>query len=150
MCFHYAPYEERDACDGYHRCFYSNQMPTRGELSVGHVYTPSFTRSHSHILWIGNQMAGREMSQKRKKHMKSRVVVPEEAGRWLAVRSRTSRRSRNYKGAKYARISLTLGHIALSMTNTHDPPMLACQQALRTKRFPEFTSPSAPVRHTIY
>jgi hypothetical protein len=29
-------------------------------------------------------MAGKEISQKRKKHIKSRVVVPEDAGRWLA------------------------------------------------------------------
>ena len=35
----------------------------------------------THILWIGNQMAGSEMSQKRKKHMKSLVVVPEDAGK---------------------------------------------------------------------
>jgi len=34
-----------------------------------------------YILWIGNQMAGREINQKRKKHMKSLVVVPEDAGR---------------------------------------------------------------------
>jgi hypothetical protein len=29
-------------------------------------------------------MAGREINQKRKKHIKSLVVVPEEAGRWFA------------------------------------------------------------------
>jgi hypothetical protein len=34
-----------------------------------------------YILWIGNQMAGREINQNRKKHMKSLVVVPEDAGR---------------------------------------------------------------------
>lgn len=36
-------------------------------------------------MWMGNQMAGSDMSQKRKKHIKSRVVVPEDAGRWFAV-----------------------------------------------------------------
>lgn len=30
-------------------------------------------------------MAGSEINQKRKKHMKSRVVVPDEAGKWFAV-----------------------------------------------------------------
>jgi hypothetical protein len=29
-------------------------------------------------------MAGSEMSQKRKKHIKSRVVIPALAGRWFA------------------------------------------------------------------
>ena len=31
-------------------------------------------------------MAGSEMSQNRKKHMKSRVLVPEDSGIWLARR----------------------------------------------------------------
>lgn len=33
---------------------------------------------------MGNQIAGSETSQNRKKHMKSRVVVPEEGGKVLA------------------------------------------------------------------
>jgi len=33
------------------------------------------------ILWIGNHIAGSEMSQKRKKQRKSRVVVPDDSGR---------------------------------------------------------------------
>lgn len=41
-------------------------------------------RADAHILWMGNQIAGREMSQKRKKHMKSFVSVPEDAGKWFA------------------------------------------------------------------
>ena len=32
-------------------------------------------------------MAGREINQKRKKHRKSRVVVPEDEGRWFAEKS---------------------------------------------------------------
>jgi len=39
----------------------------------------------TNILWIGNQMAGSEINQKRKKHMKSLVVVPDDSGRLLAV-----------------------------------------------------------------
>ena len=38
-------------------------------------------QTRTHILWMGNHIAGREMSQKRKKHMKSRVVVPDDSGR---------------------------------------------------------------------
>lgn len=38
------------------------------------------------ILWIGNQIAGSEINQKRKKHIKSRVVVPEDAGRWFTAK----------------------------------------------------------------
>jgi hypothetical protein len=34
----------------------------------------------AYILWIGNQIAGSEINQKRKKHMKSRVFVPEDSG----------------------------------------------------------------------
>lgn len=30
--------------------------------------------------WTGNHIKGSEMSQKRKKHIKSRVLVPEDAG----------------------------------------------------------------------
>ena len=38
----------------------------------------------SYISCMGNQIAGRDISQKRKKHIKSRVVVPDDAGRWFA------------------------------------------------------------------
>ena len=48
------------------------------------------------ILWMGNQIAGREMSQNRKKHIKSRVVVPDEAGRWFAE-GVSVRRASSYK-----------------------------------------------------
>ncbi len=34
---------------------------------------------------MGNQMAGSEMSQKRKKHIKSRVFVPDDSGMELAA-----------------------------------------------------------------
>ena len=33
---------------------------------------------------MGNQIAGRDITQKRKKHIKSRVFVPEDAGKWFA------------------------------------------------------------------
>ena len=39
----------------------------------------------AYILWMGNQIAGSEISQNRKKHKKSRVLVPEDAGMWLAA-----------------------------------------------------------------
>jgi hypothetical protein len=39
----------------------------------------------AYILWIGNQIAGNEISQKRKKHIKSFVSVPDDAGRWFAT-----------------------------------------------------------------
>lgn len=45
------------------------------------------------------------MNQNRKKHMKSRVFIPEEAGIELAI-------------------SFTLGHIIRSITRTQVPPML--------------------------
>lgn len=51
-------------------------------------------------------MAGREINQKRKKHMKSLVVVPDDAGRWLGI-------------------LFTLGHIARNITSMQLPPMLA-------------------------
>ena len=51
-----------------------NVMPAIGA-------TIAFSVKKCRILWMGNQMAGREMSQKRKKDMKSLVVVPEEGGR---------------------------------------------------------------------
>ncbi|EMD35441.1 hypothetical protein CERSUDRAFT_85420 [Gelatoporia subvermispora B] len=69
--------------------------------------TTAFKVNKCRILWIGNQIAGSDISQKRKKHMKSRVVVPEDAGKELGM-------------------LLTLGHIARSITNTQVPPMLAC------------------------
>lgn len=40
----------------------------------------------TYILWMGNQMAGREISQKRKKHMKSRVDIPADSGKLFATR----------------------------------------------------------------
>lgn len=47
------------------------------------------------------------MNQNRKKHIKSRVFIPEEAGIELAI-------------------SFTLGHIIRSITRTQVPPMLDC------------------------
>lgn len=38
----------------------------------------------TYILWMGYQMAGRDINQKRKKHIKSLVVVPDDSGRWFA------------------------------------------------------------------
>jgi len=55
----------------------------------------------------GIQIAGSEITQKRKKHIKSRVVVPEDAGIELGM-------------------LFTLGHMARNKTNTQVPPMLAC------------------------
>jgi hypothetical protein len=46
---------------------------------------------------MGNQIAGREINQNRKKHKKSLVVVPDEAGRWFAAKRRLAMES---KGAK--------------------------------------------------
>lgn len=87
--------------------------------------TIAFRVNRWRILWIGNQIAGREMSQKRKKHMKSRVVVPEDAGRWLAtVSPHVSTKMFVAPVESDARIFCTLGHIDRSMTFMHVPPML--------------------------
>lgn len=37
-------------------------------------------KKETYILWIGNHIAGKEIKQNRKKHIKSLVVVPDEAG----------------------------------------------------------------------
>lgn len=39
----------------------------------------------THILWRGNHKAGKEISQNKKKHIKSRVLVPEEIGMVFAA-----------------------------------------------------------------
>lgn len=71
-------------------------------------------------------MAGREMSQNRKKHMKSRVFVPEEAGMELAICVKTSVYAGTRQVTAGLRMVFTEGHIARSITRTHEPPMLAC------------------------
>ena len=48
--------------------------------------TIALTVNRCRTLWRGIQIAGSEISQKMKKHAKSRVVVPEAAGRWFAMR----------------------------------------------------------------
>jgi hypothetical protein len=58
------------------------------------------------IVWMGNQMAGREISQKRKKHIKSLVLVPDEAGIVFGI-------------------LFKLGHIDRNITFMQSPPMLA-------------------------
>ena len=50
-----------------------NVMPAMGT-------TTAFRVKRCRTLWMGIQMAGKEISQKRKKHMKSRVFVPDDAG----------------------------------------------------------------------
>lgn len=39
----------------------------------------------TYIWWIGNQMAGNEISQNKKNAIKSLVVVPDDSGRRLAT-----------------------------------------------------------------
>lgn len=101
----------------------------------------------AHILCIGNQMAGSEINQKRKKHIKSRVVVPDDSGRWLAGclnvccgwMFRAWYCKKGWKGSithwavcsrvqelKHSRMLLTLGQMARSITFTQSPPILAC------------------------
>lgn len=46
--------------------------------------TIALTVKRCRTLWRGIQIAGSEMSQKMKKHIKSRVFVPDDAGRWFA------------------------------------------------------------------
>ena len=77
---HDAPDEERNARYWDYYCLQCEQVPAA--VREQH-YTEITNRSKEarYILWMGNQMAGREMSQNRKKHMKSLVVVPEDAGR---------------------------------------------------------------------
>lgn len=66
-----------------------------------------FTTKKWRMEWTGNHIKGSEMSQKRKKHIKSRVLVPEDAGIEFGM-------------------LFTLGHIARSITKTQVPPMLDC------------------------
>lgn len=76
------PDEECNASDGHNDGFHREQMPTMFvHLSCSNLLS---TAASTYILWIGNQMAGSEISQKRKKHMKSFVSVPDDAGRWFA------------------------------------------------------------------
>ena len=65
------------------------------------------------------------MSQKRKKHIKSLVFVPEDAGiefagviAYLSVQTELL--------LDHSRMLFTLGHMALSITRTQLPPILAC------------------------
>ena len=68
--------------------------PSPSDLTIHHTKktipamgtTMAFTVKRCRTLCSGIQIAGSEMSQKMKKHMKSRVVVPEDAGRWFAGR----------------------------------------------------------------
>lgn len=71
-------------------------------------------------------MAGSEINQKRKKHMKSRVVVPDEAGKWFAVYFTNIKSYDIRHREENVRMLLTLGHMDLSITLTQSPPMLAC------------------------
>lgn len=81
MCFYDAPNEESDTGDGHHSCFKGKQMPSEhsNKRSTGGTVVQIVSMG-TYILSMGNQIAGNEMSQKRKKHMKSRVVVPDDSG----------------------------------------------------------------------
>lgn len=57
--------------------------------------------------------------------MKSRVLVPEDFGRWLALEEGKLLWYRQRARESFSRISLTLGHIARSITFMQSPPMLA-------------------------
>jgi hypothetical protein len=74
---------------------------------------------------MGNQIAGREMNQKRKKHIKSLVLIPALSGRPFAIKRamRTKRLMR--MRAEHVRMSFTLGHMLRNSTNTQLPPILA-------------------------
>lgn len=82
VCLDNAPDEERDTRNWHNDGLDGEQVAAEYTCKcfcMGLLYgTPVWD---AHILWIGNHIAGREMSQKRKKHMKSRVVIPAEAGR---------------------------------------------------------------------
>jgi len=69
--------------------------------------TTVFTTKKWRILCTGNHNNGSDRSQNKKKHIKSRVFVPDEAGSELGM-------------------VFTLGHIARNITRMHVPPMLAC------------------------
>jgi hypothetical protein len=71
-------------------------------------------------------MAGREISQKRKKHIKSLVLVPDDAGMVFAVGSAISPwRCALGSIFKNLRILFKLGHIDRNITFMQSPPMLA-------------------------
>ena len=75
------PYEESESSYGSDNSFQSEQVATE----VAQWMLIKWGIEFPHIWCIGNQMAGREMSQNKKKHMKSRVVVPDDAGIWFAT-----------------------------------------------------------------
>jgi hypothetical protein len=69
-------------------------------------------------------MTGSEMSQKRKKHKKSRVFVPEDTGIEFAVSQPQLNVNATGDEKCDARRALMLGHIVLSITSIQEPPML--------------------------
>jgi hypothetical protein len=72
---------------------------------------------------MGNQMAGREINQKRKKHMKSLVSIPALAGSPLAIKYHQY--TRQIRTLQHSRILSMLGQMHRSMTLTQLPPILA-------------------------
>ena len=118
--FHNTPCQEHYGSDGHDDHLHDEEMAA---VRVGIHQRGSFRRKNgAHMEWIGNQIKGREMSQKRKKHIKSRVVVPEDAGNELATGE--LRCLPPMKWYVHERMLFTLGHIARNMTKTQVPPML--------------------------
>ena len=82
MSFHDAPDEECECGCGHQYGLYNEEVAAE----EGRFMTDLARRNGcTYILCTGNQMSGSEMSQKRKKHRKSRVFVPEDAGIEFAV-----------------------------------------------------------------
>ena len=72
------PDKECDASNGYDNRLGGEKVAATKNVRVSGRYIQISWRAH--ILWMGNQMAGREISQNRKKHIKSRVVMPADSG----------------------------------------------------------------------
>ena len=81
MGLHQTPDKERNTSGWSDNRFHREQMAAIFDRYITVASRCSgCQRQRTYILWIGNQMAGSEMSQKRKKHIKSLVFVPEDAG----------------------------------------------------------------------
>jgi hypothetical protein len=69
-------------------------------------------------------MAGRDTSQKRKKHIKSLVLVPDDAGIEFAEKP-SAHGGAHFSHNQDARMLFTLGHIDRNITFMQSPPILA-------------------------
>jgi hypothetical protein len=82
FCFDYAPYKERQPGDGGDRSFDSEEVTAAQELKALRLES----EGNIHIWWIGNQIAGKEIKENKKKHIKSAVSIPADDGSEFAAK----------------------------------------------------------------